>query len=1174
MIHTVGGVTTQIGLRGSRYVEAGTVRGWLPVPPPGRTSDAVHLAIDGERVASTIVDYTGQMLHGGAGHVDRYAFTLDLPQQAWGRRVRFALSTDDDVLIGPGEIELDIDASGDGTLLHLNANLRARVDRAKDYHRRNRPGLAHFAFQQVYCADLFDDSNLLLLAARAAVDVHDLEAATILADQAFTHLPQTYKMLSLAGKVMLKLGRHEEAKATFDRAISLDPAAFDARYARIKAIIAAEDWQAAMVECHRLRAGIEADAAQNAELSGTIAWLNLNLSKPKLALVEADVALRAHPTNTRLLQMKGDALVRMARYDEAIAVYRKALAIDTKAPLLRKRIATALLLAGDFGASADQDQGRMFTPTFARLNNLPEGLPLWRGELQLNGKLLIWAEVNFGVGQNLLHGSILPDVLALGLDVILEVERRLVPVFAAAFPQIEVVEQVGPGEQRGDWMEQVACQMPIGSLVRYFRRSRMDYATSKPFLRNDPARTAALREELDAASGGKPMLVGFSWTSNNPYVGDEKSVPLKQMLAALDLPGVGLVNLQYGDHAKAIAAASAATGVPVLEAQGIDRTDDLAGMCDLVAAMDLVVCIGHTTAHLAGGLGVPNLVLVPSSPFAHWLGEGETCVWYPHSRILRQSPEKPGDWSGALAQASEYLGCLRLGIGLPEVVGDPLVDAWNAGGGDLGPVFCRNALLLAMAEYEYRQIDDIIAEIYARFPRDPELLALVGDCLFRIGSFAPAISAYRSAIDAGGDSIDLTRRIIQVMLECYELEPAAQLLRQLFADNPALEETHPDLVVLEAQVLTCQDRMVPVIERLKALQERDPANEDAAITLANAYSVRGEFDKARRVLAQSLQEEVSPAIMSALGVAIGRAGMTNWGAKAIAEAQKHGPDPLGTFWLAQFDKDKVKRRKGRFDASEVTLPKDAAERVTVFVCMDTSYCLRYLGSIAASIAKNSPQTNLHVHIVNAHDGAREALRAARELLGPDRVSHGFETARMGQYDDNQRKTYFASIRFVRLAELMRAAPGTYFVMDVDNIVRGDLSACRSLTRTADVLIRNRFSVMPHLAVAACGIVLANTDAARDFMDRTAAYILDAFYTGHVAWFLDQIALTFAMKEAPSDPSLTLRIAQLPTTLLDWDFDSESLVWTGKGKRRFKNKRYRAEYTHYFDSFNQTKFAVA
>lgn len=1167
MTPSTGGVIAVIDERGSRYATRGVVRFWMPVPGEARESELILVDVDGVQVSSLEVSYAGQSLMAGGGYVERYVFETSLPEDAYGQTVSLSLRTERGMPVGVPDVLLDVDGSGDAILNRLNDSQRELIERAQDFVKRGRAGMANLVYQQIYCPDIFGNHSTLLTAARVAADVFDRPAANILFSRASIGLPERYSLLSMAGKVLLKLDRFSEAKQMFDRAIALDPAAVDARNGRIKAVIGEEDWQAALLASHRLRRDTPTDLPVYADICGTIAWLYLNLSQPRRALVEATAALKLHPASTRLMQMKGDALVRLSRYDDAIAVYQQALIPDNKVPLLRKRLASALMLSGEFGAAADQDSGRMHTPTFTKLNNVPEDLPLWRGDLRPGGRLLVWAEVNFGVGQNLLHASILPDLIALGLDIVLEVERRLVPVFAAAFPQVEVVEQVQPGEARGDWIKTVAFHMPIGSLVRYFRRERTDYAASQPFLVHDQQRAAALREELLTASNGKRFLVGFSWTSNNPYVGDEKTVPLAQLLRALDLPGVGLVNLQYGEHTQEIAAASAETGVRVLEANGIDRTDDLAGMCDLEAALDMVVCIGHTTAHLAGGLGVPNLVLVPSSPFAHWLGSGETCVWYPNSRIIRQQPSERGDWQTTLAKASEYLALTVLGIGLPEIADDPLVAARRSVKADPVAIFCRNALGLAMAEYEYRQIDEIIAEIERRYPRNAELLTLVGDCHYRIGRFEAALSAYQMAMDAGGDNVELTARKVQVLLECYELDVAATLLRQLFAADPGLNETRPDLVIIDAQISACQDRHVAVIERLRPLIDRDPLNQEAALTIANAYSARGEHEKAHRALAGTLEASVTSELASNLGIVLGRSGHRDLATRVIEHESARGSDPLGTFWRAQFAKDAAKRSARLFRASEVTYPVAAAERVTVFVCMDTSYCLRYLGSIAASLAENSPETNLHVHIVNPHDEARARLKATERLLGPGRVSYSFETARLANFTPEQRKTYFASIRFVRLAELMEAAPGTYFVMDVDNIVRGDLSGCLTLARGPDMLIRNRFSMRPHLAVAACGIVLANSDASRAFMNRAAEYILDAFHTGHVAWFLDQIALTLAMKASMEDPALQLDVEQLPRTLLDWDFDEDSLVWTGKGKRRLRNKRYQAEYNRYLEAFN-------
>jgi hypothetical protein len=111
MMPGVGGVIAQIDRRGSRYVTDGTVRGWMPVPTDGRESDLVHLTIDGERVASGTVDYTGKMLLAGNGYVDRYLFTLELPAQERDRQIRFALITDGGAPVGD-EITLDVDASG------------------------------------------------------------------------------------------------------------------------------------------------------------------------------------------------------------------------------------------------------------------------------------------------------------------------------------------------------------------------------------------------------------------------------------------------------------------------------------------------------------------------------------------------------------------------------------------------------------------------------------------------------------------------------------------------------------------------------------------------------------------------------------------------------------------------------------------------------------------------------------------------------------------------------------------------------------------------------------------------------------------------------------------------------------------------------------------------------
>jgi ADP-heptose:LPS heptosyltransferase len=78
-----------------------------------------------------------------------------------------------------------------------------------------------------------------------------------------------------------------------------------------------------------------------------------------------------------------------------------------------------------------------------------------------------------------------------------------------------------------------------------------------------------------------------------------------------------------------------------------------------IAAMDLVITIDNSTAHLAGALGVPVWVLLPFAPDWRWLLEREDCPWYPSMRLFRQP--LPGDWESvvkavccALADVGDY----------------------------------------------------------------------------------------------------------------------------------------------------------------------------------------------------------------------------------------------------------------------------------------------------------------------------------------------------------------------------------------------------------------------------------------------------------------------------------------------------------------------------------------
>ena len=71
--------------------------------------------------------------------------------------------------------------------------------------------------------------------------------------------------------------------------------------------------------------------------------------------------------------------------------------------------------------------------------------------------------------------------------------------------------------------------------------------------------------------------------------------------------------------------------------------------------MDAVVTVSNTTAHVAGALGIPTLLLLPFGRGRHWywLRSFKDCPWYASVRYFSQDPD--GTWDAALAGCRKAL---------------------------------------------------------------------------------------------------------------------------------------------------------------------------------------------------------------------------------------------------------------------------------------------------------------------------------------------------------------------------------------------------------------------------------------------------------------------------------------------------------------------------------------
>src|SRR5215470_11814118 len=435
------------------------------------------------------------------------------------------------------------------------------------------------------------------------------------------------------GNALAQLGRHVESIASYDRALALKPDYVDALNNRANVLNQLGQLPEAL-------ASVEAALALAPEHISALVTRSVLLRKLRRsaeALAGCEHALALRPDDTDALAVRADLLTDLERFDDAIATLDRIITLKPDDVAAKWNKSLVCLGLGRF-----EEGWPLYEHRWAGAKGLvPRGYaqPRWNGGA-VDGAFLVWGEQ--GLGDEILHASILPDVIARTPSVVFEVEPRLAPLFARSFPSVTVI-----AGQKELYAGRVDVQEPLAGLGRFLRRSFEDFPRrDRGYLIADAARAQALRQRL--ASDGR-RVIGLSWVSKAPVGGASKSARLADFEALLRLPDCRFVDLQYGDTSEERAALARDLGIVVERLGDIDNTNDLDGLAALMTACDAVITVSNTTAHLAGALGRPTFVMVPHG-FAriwYWFHDRRQSPWYPHVAVRRQQSGQP--WADVVA---------------------------------------------------------------------------------------------------------------------------------------------------------------------------------------------------------------------------------------------------------------------------------------------------------------------------------------------------------------------------------------------------------------------------------------------------------------------------------------------------------------------------------------------
>lgn len=513
-----------------------------------------------------------------------------------------------------------------------------------------------------------DNKDARIGLANALLEKDDPDASIAYFEDAIKRAPDMPGPLSHLGKALIDAKKYKEAVGVLFKSLELQ-INFAPAHTNLGIAFQEMDMLNDALECHKT----------SLLLDPTDIYAHNKIADTYIKRKEYDKANEHYARVIELAPKDPNSYARLAssyvsyqnRYEEAMELLHKALAIDPKHPLtlnnlgavmydhgetksslqyfkdalaLRPNYLTAQhnlalgqLLAGDLKEGWANHESRLNVKerreVYRLIHKLFDLIPKWDGKSSLKGKYILLMHEQ-GYGDSIQFVRYVHMLIEQGARVAIHVKDPLAKLFRSVSDQVTLVRENDP-------LPKCDFAYLLMSLPHAMGTDHVEDIPSSPaYLSADPADSTRWAEKINLLAGNNSDLrVGFVWAGNPEHGSDRKrSIPLATFAPLLSTPGVQFFSLQKGSITQELA--TLPRELPVYNIG--DTFNDFADTAAAMANLDLVISVDTSVTHLAGALGRPTWTLIAHRPDWRWLNDREDSPWYPSMRLFRQQTND--DW--------------------------------------------------------------------------------------------------------------------------------------------------------------------------------------------------------------------------------------------------------------------------------------------------------------------------------------------------------------------------------------------------------------------------------------------------------------------------------------------------------------------------------------------------